>query len=235
MSWSGNVHFGDDYFIFRGGSADNKMHKHASLQLTFGLECDVSFAYPPSELFSGQRLYVKPGEMHALEPSGRVLLILVEPQSSIARNIMFQLSPDPIGILQESILRDVDIGGDLLKIAESLEKSVRGDSEEVDLRLTRALDYLRKAPLKGAIAAAADHAHLSESHLREIANRELGVPLSKWLVWNAVKRSSKSILLGQNLTDAALEGGFADQAHFTRTARSLMGLTPAEIRNALTV
>ena len=38
---------------------------------------------------------------------------------------------------------------------------------------------------------------------------------------------------GASLADAALDAGFADQAHLTRTMSDVIGLTPGEARAAV--
>jgi AraC-like DNA-binding protein len=66
-----------------------------------------------------------------------------------------------------------------------------------------------------------------------LATQQLGVPLSKWVLWQAIRISAQSAL-SMSLAEAALAGGFADQAHFTRSARKLFGLTPTELLRAAT-
>lgn len=46
-------------------------------------------------------------------------------------------------------------------------------------------------------------------------------------------RAMGSLGKGESLAGAALKAGFADQAHLTREARSLLGMTPSRLRSAL--
>ncbi|MEV4892957.1 helix-turn-helix domain-containing protein, partial [Nonomuraea sp. NPDC055795] len=61
------------------------------------------------------------------------------------------------------------------------------------------------------------------------ARRQLGMPLSRWRIWVRLRRAAEAMRAGQSPADAALTGGFADQAHFTRRLREMMGLTPAAV------
>ncbi|WP_448785016.1 AraC family transcriptional regulator [Brucella intermedia] len=49
----------------------------------------------------------------------------------------------------------------------------------------------------------------------------------RYLTLRRLDRAKASIIKGQSLVQAALEAGFADQAHFSRHFRSTFGITPA--------
>ena len=80
-----------------------------------------------------------------------------------------------------------------------------------------------------AVADAAKAAQLSPSRLRAIAQAELGLPLTQWIVWCKVARAGRALARGENLAQAAAAGGFADQAHLTRTMRRTFGVTPGAV------
>lgn len=46
-----------------------------------------------------------------------------------------------------------------------------------------------------------------------------------------LQRAVAAVSSGQSLVDAALNAGFADQAHFSRSARAHYGLSPRQLRN----
>jgi AraC-like DNA-binding protein len=99
----------------------------------------------------------------------------------------------------------------------------------LDHRLERALDTLRHDPGDlGAMARAAASVDLSEPRLRSLAYQQLGVPLSQWMIWRKLERSAIAISNGAALADAAMEGGFADQAHLARTMRRMFGITAGQ-------
>jgi transcriptional regulator GlxA family with amidase domain len=49
-------------------------------------------------------------------------------------------------------------------------------------------------------------------------------PLIGWL-----QRASRSLARGASLAEAALDAGFADQAHLSRSMRRVFGVTPATV------
>ncbi|MFE0071472.1 helix-turn-helix transcriptional regulator [Nonomuraea sp. NPDC059023] len=85
------------------------------------------------------------------------------------------------------------------------------------------------ACVPGSMPALAAEVGLSPQRLRALARRELGMPLSRWRIWVRLRRAAEAMRAGQSPADAAITGGFADQAHFTRRLREMMGLTPAAV------
>ncbi|WP_145881993.1 helix-turn-helix domain-containing protein [Streptomyces sp. BK340] len=69
---------------------------------------------------------------------------------------------------------------------------------------------------------------LSPPRLRALVHASVGVPLARLRQW-ARLRVAVAELPRESAASAAAVAGFADQAHFTRTARSLLGRTPASI------
>lgn len=70
---------------------------------------------------------------------------------------------------------------------------------------------------------------LSESRFQHLFKDNTGISLSKYLLWFKTIKAVKRVFLGDNLTQAALNSGFSDSAHFTRTFKKIVGLTPKVI------
>ncbi|WP_370677115.1 helix-turn-helix transcriptional regulator [Pleomorphomonas sp. PLEO] len=56
--------------------------------------------------------------------------------------------------------------------------------------------------------------------------RHTGTSPHRFLVMRRLDRAKRLIASGNRLADAALNAGFADQAHFTRHFRGAFGMTP---------
>jgi len=69
---------------------------------------------------------------------------------------------------------------------------------------------------------------LSVRQLRHRFTEELGLNPSAYLRWRRLRRALAAIERGATLTAAALEGGFADAAHFARVHRAQFGMTPSQ-------
>jgi len=69
---------------------------------------------------------------------------------------------------------------------------------------------------------------LSQSQFARAFKVSTGLPPYQWCLQNRVKRAQELLLDGRDsLADIAIQNGFADQSHFTKTFRRVTGTTPA--------
>jgi AraC-like DNA-binding protein len=68
---------------------------------------------------------------------------------------------------------------------------------------------------------------LSMRQLRHRFTEELGINPRAYLRWRRLRRALSSIKRGATLTEAAVEGGFADGAHFSRVYLATFGMAPS--------
>lgn len=233
MDWTGEFYFGDCWMAYRGPAADNRLHAHAALQLCFAQESLAVLVTADGLSMSGRALLVRPGALHRLEAMGQVTLLLVEPQSPLGQTLLDASARDEIQPLDAGLTEALCLEGALENLVSNLRPSFEDAQTHIDPRLAAALDYLDRAPLQAAVSGAAKHCGLSESRLRALAGACLGVALSKWLVWRKMRTAALALAAGSSLADAAFAGGFADQAHFTRTMGKMIGITPTQARRAL--
>jgi AraC-like DNA-binding protein len=76
------------------------------------------------------------------------------------------------------------------------------------------------------LAELARRSGLSERQLREVFVRDTGLSPRAYLRWRRLRRAVTSIREGASLTQAAVQAGFADGAHFSRVFRSQFGMSP---------
>lgn len=68
---------------------------------------------------------------------------------------------------------------------------------------------------------------LSSERARHLFAQQTGSPFSQYLLWKRIKQVIISTLQDElSLTEAALNCGFADQSHFTRTFKKTFGMSP---------
>ncbi|MFW5420391.1 helix-turn-helix domain-containing protein [Nocardiopsis sp. CNT-189] len=109
---------------------------------------------------------------------------------------------------------------------------VTGAGAPLDPRVEYAVrTSMRAGGESGRIGAIAAEVGLSPVRLRALVGASVGVPLVRLRGW-ARLRSAIGLLADGSAADAAAEAGFADQAHFTRTAGGLLGRTPGSLRGA---
>lgn len=69
---------------------------------------------------------------------------------------------------------------------------------------------------------------LSMRQLRHRFTEELGINPRAYLRWRRLRRAISAIEGGATLTEAALQGGFADGAHFCRVFHAQFGMSPSQ-------
>ncbi len=116
---------------------------------------------------------------------------------------------------------DVDHGTDLSGSMVELATLV-GRIGALDSRLAFVIEAL---PETGRLDGLAADVGISPSRLRALANDNIGVPLTQLRLWSRLARAIAWLPYGTTAT-VATAAGFADQAHFTRTARRFLGRTP---------
>ena len=76
----------------------------------------------------------------------------------------------------------------------------------------------------------ADMTGLSAYHLCRVFCREAGLPPHSYQTQQRIARARTLLAQGQAIGSVALDTGFADQAHFTRKFKRLVGVTPGNYR-----
>jgi AraC-like DNA-binding protein len=95
----------------------------------------------------------------------------------------------------------------------------------IDPRVAAALPNLEFADCLDQVAAAV---RLSSSRLRALVHEQTGAPPAQWRMWQRL-RAAILDLPAKPIALAAVDAGFADQAHLTRTATRLVGQTPGDL------
>ena len=77
---------------------------------------------------------------------------------------------------------------------------------------------------------AARVAHLSATRLTHRFSAEVGLPFRRFVLWSRLKKAVAAVRDGADLTRAAVEAGFSDAAHFSRTFRRMFGISADSLR-----
>ncbi len=224
-SWRGQFIFGDTCAAYRGEASENARHAHAAIQIALSVGAPVCIETDCS-LVSGNALVIRPMVEHALVASGPVVLLYVEARSALARALLERVGSAGVELLPGDLLTEASFDevpdAWLGRFEARLRPPVRG----LDPRLAHVLDLLVPKSGTMTVADATAESGLSGSRLRTLAREQLGVSLATWLVWRKLERAARKLALGASLAEAAMAGGFSDQAHFARTMRRMFGVTP---------
>jgi len=81
-------------------------------------------------------------------------------------------------------------------------------------------------PLTSELAAQCD---LSTSRFMALFKAQMGLPVSQYILWHRLLLAARMTQDRQSFTDISVESGFYDQAHFTRTVRRMLGISPTAL------
>src|SRR5262249_7866040 len=99
-------------------------------------------------------------------------------------------------------------------------------------RVNRVLKYLRKKLWISddfSLKTLAGISGLSQSHFMHIFTKSVGVPLRPYILLLRLQRAACDLIDGAPVPSAAHSAGFFAGAHFTRTFRRMLGLTPTDL------
>ncbi|MER6513409.1 AraC family transcriptional regulator [Nonomuraea sp. NPDC001636] len=224
---------GEGYASYQGPSADNSLHRHAAYQVTAAVEGEVTVIDERGTCHRGPALIIPPMVRHRMPGAPDVRIRFVEPQCSYASTLRDRCTQGPgrsaTGPGFPSAGGVITAAADLHALREEDFRLVASPrpSRALDPRLVVAMEALTSRNL--LVADAAAHAGLSPQRLRALARLQLGMPLARWRIWRRLTRAARALADGQSIAEAALDGGFADQAHFHRQLRDMLGLTPATV------
>ncbi|MNY50891.1 Arabinose operon regulatory protein [compost metagenome] len=76
----------------------------------------------------------------------------------------------------------------------------------------------------------ADAIHISPSRLIHLFTDHVGIPIRKYILWRKMLTTLHKLMETENLTVAAIDGGFYDSPHFNRTFKKMFGISPLLLR-----
>lgn len=100
----------------------------------------------------------------------------------------------------------------------------------IDPRIVRTVALI-KADVSSNLSAEylAEQAGLSVPRLTQLFRETLGISMRRYRQWHRLFVTTCGVARGLSLTDAAIEAGFTDSAHFSHTFRSIIGMKPSEM------
>jgi AraC-like DNA-binding protein len=209
---------GDGYASYRGPAIDVSAHRHAAFQVAIAVGGAVAIVDAAGTCHRGAALVVAPMARHRMLAGTDLLTFFVDPHGAFADRLR-------------------EHGGDGVVAADELRGLTEAElhpalpSRALDPRLVAAMDAVT-AP-GASMSDVAARVGLSPPRLRALARAQLGLPLPRWRAWVRLRVAAEALRDGRSIADAAITGGFADQAHLTRWMREMMGLTPTVALGAL--
>ncbi|HEV7843023.1 MAG TPA: helix-turn-helix domain-containing protein [Pyrinomonadaceae bacterium] len=100
----------------------------------------------------------------------------------------------------------------------------------LDGRVIRALEHLdSRMGHYVRITEVANEVALSLSRLEHLFKEQVGISISRYRLWSRTRAALMLMATRMPLTRVALEAGFSDSAHLSRTFRQMIGISPSTL------
>lgn len=240
------IYLSNGRILLIGENLENDEHQHYALQVTINLSDSTYVMRQNGQDFSVYGAVIRSNSPHQVVSSDTWrAVILLDAQTQHAVQIARRFHSDTgIAVLSEedvAYCRDClrDFAGKALPIeraALAIDRVVErlaGPVWRPELRnphVAKSLNLIHRSRGKDlSLSFLAGQIHVSESHLSHIFKSEVGIPLQRYLLWYKVAQAGFLIGRGMPLTEAAEAAGFSDSPHFSRTFRSMFGITPSQV------
>ncbi|WP_227818075.1 helix-turn-helix domain-containing protein [Nitrogeniibacter aestuarii] len=214
------------------------VHRHAAPAVVVGLRQPIDFSLDGGGRVRTQVAFIRPGARHELSVGDQDALVLyLEPGSGWAQAtleacgeaaIMGGAEPLRWQALADQVRASHPADHNTLSAALDAALQPR-QAQAPDARVLEALSRCRTgAAVVGAVVEVVN-TQVSDSRLRHLFVANTRTTLSRYRVWCRLRSAVVAVRGGASLTDAALEAGFFDSAHFSRSFREMFGISPSAI------
>lgn len=234
----GVVHLWHEGVLFLGTGIRNAPHRHFTASLAFALDGSFAFRGDRGRWRGLRGVAVAPNTPQQMDSRGRQMAILqIDPETAAygrmarvfaERGSVFDLSDASVDRLAAVAARRDDPAFDPIALWNEVLDEVAGAwrlPAAIDARVAQVLDLMKRefpaAPSASALAAVVG---LSPGRLIHLWKAEVGIPLRRYVLWLRLRHVISRVTVGDSLTDAAHDAGFADSAHLSRTFSAMFGL-----------
>lgn len=232
--------FHDKSIAFVGALDTVESHRHAAPAVVVGLDADIHFEAAGGPPVTARGAFIAPGARHALRVGRQTALVVyLEPGSDWARAVIRACGASPLAAIHRAepwmMLAQVlsaSSGNNtacLAALSVALDAMLWTATQETyDSRIARVLASCRRGGAEDESRMAAQLC-LSGSRLQHLFVSDTGTTLSRYRLWCRMRCAVLGAMVGMSMTEAAIESGFFDSAHFSRSFKDMFGVSPSMI------
>jgi AraC-like DNA-binding protein len=224
--------------LFIGTGIRNTLHRHFTASLTFALGGRFAFRGDRGPWRRLRGVAVAPNVAQQMDcRDAQVVILQIDPETE-AYERMARLFADrgPVVELADGVIDRLAAAAaghgepDFDPVAlwnRGLEETAGAWQSPlpIDPRVAKAMDFIKRAfPEAPTVATLAAAVGLSPGRLTHLWKDEVGIALRRYILWLRLRHVIARVTVGDSLTDAAHDAGFADSAHLSRTFSSMYGL-----------
>lgn len=227
---------------YSGPSFSTTRHSHFFSQLCLGNGRPFRLRGRDGRWRSYDAAFIPSGVSHQTEESGHPFTILLADPLTTGAGLFpdKEIKPGEPAIDVSESFRDerTDFGAILEKpghaarseILDLFARHAGVNAKQLDYRIFESIERMRTADPSRPLGEYAAQAGLSAGRFRHLFREHTGVAFSAYRLWLKMRKAVAALGRNPALVDAAYEGGFADQAHFSRVFRRSFGMSPTELR-----
>lgn len=233
--------------IYVGTSPDNDVHAHHAIQICIGLDKELSVQNGKTQsILTGRCILICEDIPHkVLAPDTQIVALFLEPEDEQNQHFLdalrqavgdgicaIPLSDIQLGSIAQLLLADVNIDNvwRTINTAMGLVNSPPPSMRKADKRVRAVIDII--ASRRGSaidLKFLSSKVFLSPSRLTHLFKQEVGIPISRFIVWWRIRKAIEELSKSATLTEAAHAAGFSDLPHMSKTFRQLFGFAPSSL------
>ena len=225
----------------------NKAHAHFPALLQIGLGTAFALAVEDQPARYHEVVVMAPNVSHSTDSQNQpYIAILIDPDHELYAYLHPLLNGQAFCSLPAARLKSYQKQFQQLMTAQLSLEQVKQLLMEVlfvlnpqpskalpwDQRIQQASEYIKWCVPHHipTIADVALQVRLSESRLMHLFSQQLGLSMRQYILWLRIRYAIKLWMQGKTLIEIAVESGFSDQAHFTRTLRRMVDFAPSMLK-----
>lgn len=240
MKNNNKIHIEPHLGIFVGELNDNKLHKHYALQVSISCKNDFVITDENNLKQSYTSCLIQSNITHRFESQYTTLIILINPISSLGHQLFSKFRNTPITSLDKDFDQLSSLFSSYLKghidfsnmttsissFFHSMKCACEKENHVEDERIYEAIQYLESnADRIVSLKEIAAICFLSETRFLHLFKEKTNLNFRRYQLWNKLLKSIP-LLKTKSVTETAMQYGFTDSSHYTRTFKETFGLTP---------
>lgn len=230
-----------DLVAYSGSSFSTSRHSHFYTQLCLGNNAPFRLRGRDGGWRSYTAAFIPSGVSHQTEQSEHPFTILLLDPLTTGSEIFggLKIKRDEPAIDVSHLFSNADIQ-EILELLNRTDETVRNDilkilerhkavtpAQVTDKRILNSIGRIQDSKANMPLAELANDAGISPSRFRHLFREETGIAFSAYRLWMKTRNAILFLSQRPDLALAAYEGGFADQAHFSRIFRRSFGMSPS--------
>jgi transcriptional regulator GlxA family with amidase domain len=235
------LHVWPDHAVYLAADLDADTHAHHAAQISLALQGSLEVRVgDPGEWSRLMGVIIAADQPHAVRASNPLAQLYLEPESQLGRRLVTVLDGASHRPLPESAVRSilpplrrcwrqqlpfraVQASFELASAALLDARPAASLDPRVCAVLARLREHYRRPP---PLAELASGVGLSAGRLSHLFREEVGLPIRRYTLWLRVMGAAAALSRGTDHIEAALDNGFADASHMSRTFRRMLSLPP---------